>query len=152
MSFAPHKLLSLSVLIAIAASVLVGCGPDRPETMPVTGTVTLDGKPVAGAAVMLMPEAGGRPATAETDESGAFSVMTFEPGDGALLGKHAVTVTKKKVTGMLTDKDGLSGGVAPGGIQVEWLVPQKYSVPKTSGLTVEVKDGMPPLVLELKTN
>ena len=78
--------------------------------------------------------------------------MTFEPGDGALLGKHAVTVTKKKVTGMLADKDGLSGGVAPGGIQVEWLVPRKYSLPKTSGLTVEVKDDMPPLVLELKTN
>lgn len=152
MTLSPNRLVCLAVLAVMAVSAIAGCGPDRPKTIPVSGTVTFDGKPIAGAAVLLMPEAPGRPATGETDESGNFTMMTFEPGDGALPGKHAVTVTKKKVTGLLADKDGLSVGEAPGGMKVEWLLPQKYSDPKTSGFTVEVKSGMEPLVLELKSN
>ena len=139
----------LSVIFMLWA--ITGCGPQRPETVRVSGTVTLDGKPSSGAAVMLMPKQGGRPAAGVTDESGEFSLTTFEQGDGALPGEHTVTVTLKKVTGILADRVGLSGGVAPGGIKVQWLVPEKYSSSKTSGLAVEVKRSMEPLVLELKS-
>jgi len=146
----PQALLgSFSALLVLLMS--TGCGPGGPETAPVSGTVTLDGQPVAGAAVMLVPESAGRPAHGVTDSQGKFTLTTFEEGDGALVGKHSVTVTLKKVTGMLADVDGLSGGVAPGGIKEEWIIPKKYSSPKTSGLSAEVKKSGEPLVLDLKS-
>lgn len=128
-----------------------GCGPGRPATVPVRGAVTLDGKPVAGAQVMLMPQEGGRPAQGVTDDAGRFALETFAPGDGALPGRHAVTVTCRRVSGAAPDADGLEGAVAPGGPKVEWIVPQRYSDPKTSGLSAEVAPGMKPLELPLSS-
>lgn len=126
-----------------------GCGSGRPETVPVTGVVTLDGKALEAASVLLSPEAGGHPATGLTDKDGRFTLTTFVKGDGALLGKHQVCVVKKKTSGLLTDADGLSGGTAPGGVSEEWLAPKKYANPKTSGLSAEVKPGMEPLEFRL---
>lgn len=143
----------------VLAAVFSGCGPDRPETVTVRGTVTLDGQPVEGATVGFNPQGGGRPATGMTDSSGAFTLTTFVPGDGALPGKHAVTVSKVRSTGQQADATSspdagampLSGPIAAGGIKTEWLVPRKYSDPSSSGLVVEVRPGMEPVKLELKS-
>lgn len=150
------------VILGVVAG-LEGCGSGRPKTVPVTGVVTLDGKPVEGANVTFYPDTGQsagtaqpkktdqvtRPATGTTDKEGKFTLKTFEPGDGALPGKYKVTIIKKEVTGFLADKDGLSGGIAPGGIQEKWIIPKKYADPQTSGLTAEVKPGMGPLEFKL---
>ena len=119
---------------------------------PVTGVVTLDGKPVEGAAVMFMPKAGGRPATGTTDDKGRFELQTETAGDGALLGEHTVTVTLQETTGVTADPDGLSGEIAPGGIKIKWIVPQRYSNPKTSNLKAKVEPGMKPVEFELTAN
>jgi hypothetical protein len=118
---------------------------------PVRGVVTLDGEPVEGAAVMFSPRDGGRPAIGQTDERGEFRLQTVAPGDGALLGEHAVTVTLQETLGITADPDGLSGEVAPGGIRTRWIVPERYSNPKTSNLAATVERGMPPVSLELTT-
>jgi len=142
-----------AILVLGSSGVLSGCGGSgRPETIPVSGTVTLDGKPVAGASVMFSPEPSGRPATGVTDEQGRFTLKTFEAGDGALVGKHTVTVALVKTTGFMADKDGLSGGIAPEGIREEWIVPKKFADPKTSGLSVEVASGMDDVKLDLTSN
>ena len=148
MTFLPRLRLVLLLVfpLLVAGS---GCGPKRPTTVPIRGLIMLDGKPVAGAAVMLMPQFDGRPALGVTSDSGEFTLTTFTDGDGAMPGKHIVTVTLQRTTGFVADKDGLSGGVAPEGVRQEWLVPQRYSDPKTSGLTAEVKAGMQPLRWEL---
>jgi len=79
-------------LLAWAALLLAGCGKG---TFPVEGIVTLDGKPVPGATVLLMPEAGnGRAASAFTDEEGNFCVTTYSDGDGALPGQYSIVVTR----------------------------------------------------------
>ncbi len=83
-----------SVALAVAlASAEFGCaGKDRP--VPVEGTVTLDGKPIAGAGVRFTPEnGGGPPAYAETQADGSFQLNTFNTGDGALPGTYKVTIT-----------------------------------------------------------
>ena len=134
---------------AYVAAMLSGCGDAGPHMAPVSGVVTLDGSPVANAAVMFVPEGGGRPATGLTDEEGKFSLETMKPGDGALVGKHQVTVTGVKTTGIEATADGLSGAVDPNKIREEWFVPQKYSKAETSGLSQEVAEDMPPVELKL---
>lgn len=138
-------------LISLAGCLLItGCGS---STMtPVHGVVTLDDVPVEGAAVMFMPKEGGRPATGTTDMQGKFELQTETPGDGVLPGEHTVTVTLQETTGVMTDPDGLSGDIAPGGIRIKWIVPQRYANPKTSNLTATVQRGMEPVTFELTTN
>ncbi len=142
------SVICISLLSAVVLAT-IGCGRSGPETARVSGVVTLNAKPVAGASVMLVPEAGGRRAHAVTDERGAFELTTFESGDGVVLGRHAVSVSKKKTTGIQADADGLSGPVAAGGLRDEWLLPKRYANPKTSGLTCEITGAKDDLLLEL---
>lgn len=135
---------------ALGAS--AGCGSGRPKTVPVTGVVTLDNNPVEEATVRLSPEGGGRPAIGTTDKEGKFTLKTFEAGDGALPGKHLVSVTKVETSGAQADRDGLSGPPGPGGIKQKWIIPKKYSDAKAWGHAVEVKSGMEPLKLELTSH
>jgi hypothetical protein len=36
-------------------------------------------------------------------------------------------------------------------VKQEWFVPQKFAIRETSGQTIEVKRGMPPVKLDLKS-
>jgi hypothetical protein len=138
---------------------VAGCGPERPQTIGVTGTVTLDGEPLEGAVVGFTPEGGGRPATGTTDAEGRFRLTTFDDGDGALPGRHLVTVAKVKDTapgggdrGTPEGKEMLSGGP---GFEVETMeseVPQRYTNWETSGLQCEVKKGMDPPTFPLTSD
>ena len=147
-----HPLLTryfpCSVLLLLL-TVVPACGPSGPRPVPVSGTVTVDGQPMAGASVMFMPQSTGQPGVGVTDEAGKFRLTTGSSQEGVLPGAYKVTVTLYKVTGFVTDKDGLSGGIAPEGIREQWLIPQRYSSPQTSGLTAEVRDGMEPVQLAL---
>ena len=89
--------MRLRLLPALAAAWLCGCGgPDRPPMAPVTGTVTMHGAPVPGAVVQFHREgdAAARPGAGRTDDTGRYRITTFDPGDGGLLGRHRVTVSK----------------------------------------------------------
>jgi hypothetical protein len=144
----------LGVIVGI--SVLIGCGPSRPETVPVSGSVTLDGKPVENASVAFFPVDGGLPARGMTDASGKFTLMTFVAGDGALPGNHRVSVTKSETvtTAPAVEVGGdqmetpTDGGAAE---NVKHLLPIEYSSPSSSQLSVEVKKGMGPVALDLKS-
>ena len=84
-------LVGLAVLLFAGA----GCGGGR-APVPVSGTVTLDGKPVEGATVtfhLLGDDKEGRPATGLTDKTGTFRLKTGNE-DGARPGEYAVVITK----------------------------------------------------------
>lgn len=131
------------------AVLVAGCGGARregPETVKVTGTVTLDGKPLAGANVTFSPKVAGPPAFGETDEQGRFSLQTFEPGDGAISGKYLVTVTKTTSAGRMEFEDQRAKEEYlrqhPGeSSQAKNEIPDKYANRKTSGLVAEVSLG-----------
>jgi hypothetical protein len=82
---------SLAVLVLVAA-LAAGCS----KTAVVKGRVTLDGKPVAGATVLFVPDAPdrGRPASAQTDNDGNFRLMTYRLEDGAVPGAYRIVVSK----------------------------------------------------------
>ena len=49
------RFLSLWCLILLGVAI-VGCGPSGPVTVPISGTVTLDGKPLSDASIRFVPD------------------------------------------------------------------------------------------------
>lgn len=135
--------LQRGLLICLTLS-LGGCGggaPDLPKTVPVSGKVTLNGVPCpAGATVMLIPVAGGRPSTGTTDSAGAFVLSTFGEKDGAVPGEHYVGVTLAEATGgPAAPVDEYNTGTVEGAQpKVKWIVPEKFSNPEQSGVQVTI--------------
>lgn len=87
---------AIAVLSLLPLTLLSGCGgsDDRPETVPVTGTVLYNGKPVEKAIVSFSCEGAPRSATGVTDAEGKFTLSTFGLNDGAIVGTHVITVNK----------------------------------------------------------
>ena len=90
----------LSGVIALSVLAPLGCSsnnsnvPDA-DAVPVTGTVTLDNKPLAHATVYFTPEndAMGKSSTAITDANGKYELVTSygkETKKGAVPGKYRV--------------------------------------------------------------
>jgi len=83
------------VVVALLVGV-AGCG--SATVAPVSGKVTLDGKPLAHAMVSFTPDSGdknpGPPSTGKTDADGNFSLeLANGKGKGAMVGKHKVSIT-----------------------------------------------------------
>jgi hypothetical protein len=141
-------------------ALVTGCGGDGLGTVPVTGTVTLDGQPVEGATVTFTPasETAGtdRSAVGLTDASGKYSLNATGGGEGAVPGTYSVTITKvegheaeapaasqeeamKKMQEQAAQ--GGSAALMPKPTVMKHLLPEKYSAPGTSGFKAEVKSG-----------
>ena len=77
-----------------------GCS-DAPKFAPVSGVVTLDGKPYALGVVSFQPLGTkdnpnpGRGSSAFTDANGKFSLKSDETMDGAIVGKHLVRIMSR---------------------------------------------------------
>jgi hypothetical protein len=86
-----HVVVLVTAAVALSGA---GCGPSKHKPVKVSGTVILDGKAVAGAAIQFVPEGNdGAPAYGETKEDGGFRLTTHNDGDGALPGNYKVIVT-----------------------------------------------------------
>lgn len=128
-------------------AVLAGCGkadPDRVAVFPVEGSVSLCGKPIPSALVVLHPKNPSDPrvlpARGYVDADGKFTVSTYEGADGAAEGEYAVTVT-------LYQPIRNGDGAVPG----PNVLPRKYENPATTDLVVRVAEGAPQLpTLELR--
>ena len=84
-----------SLFSLAALGFVAGCSSNsNPPTIPVTGIVTLDGKPVSGAMVKFEPSEGSQVASGTSDANGKYVLGTFAGGDGAMKGKYGVSVTK----------------------------------------------------------
>jgi hypothetical protein len=144
------KRSSYCSLVVMISTLVAGCGPTKPSIVPVLGEVLLDGRPVERASVMFIPVfQGGLPSVGVTDAAGKFTLKTANVGDGAIPGKYSVTIAKVDVTGVLADRTGLAGDIAPGGLHKRWIVPERYANPATSSLSVDVRRTMAPQRLEL---
>jgi hypothetical protein len=139
-------------LLSIGLACLLSSGCDSgPKLAPVRGRVSYNGKPVTTGRIMFYPEHG-RPSVASVAEDGTYSLTNNVPGDGALIGKHQVTIESTKVyPGAMTDPKSAEEemalskkGYPPGkwlvAGKVDWLVPEKYSRRETSPLTATVEN------------
>lgn len=123
-----HKITAfdtLALLIAVA-----GCSSGGPDIAYVTGRVTMDGKPLANAAVVFIPE-NGRPAGATTDADGNY-VLNFTQGRrGAIPGKNLIRVSTQREA-----QEDASGKPIPASRET---VPAKYNTNTSLEFTVEPK-------------
>lgn len=141
--------MSRSIGYLVLVLLFVGCGEvadvDRPDTAPVSGSVTYNGAPVEGATVTFVAGAsGGRGAVGTTDASGKFELTTFAAGDGAIPGSYKVKIAKMSSEGTpMTEQEGVvvppTGGMPTSEVKDE--LPPKYKDESTSGLTADVKEG-----------
>ena len=91
---------SCVLLFCFVLLFVAGCGEDGPKLVPVEGTVTWNGKPLAGAFVRFQPvDLSGAPSYGETDEDGHYVLKFTQKRDGAMPGMHTVSIeTKNKLT------------------------------------------------------
>ena len=100
-------LLPLLALLALTTAVYFvarSCrSSNRPRTVKITGRVTVNQQLPPGRGTIYFsplesaPGFPKRPALAEFDEQGQYSVTTFEPGDGLLPGRYALVIHCWKV-------------------------------------------------------
>lgn len=77
--------------VSLFMLVLVGCSAgDRPPLGRVSGTVTMDGKPLVGVIISFQPDSG-RAASAETDPQGNYDLEYTYQVKGAKVGPNTVS-------------------------------------------------------------
>ena len=141
---------TLCVVVSSLGFGIVGCGGDSgPKLAGVSGTVTYDGKPIAGATV-TMQTAGvkGQASLGFTDSSGKFK-MTTAGRVGVPVGKAIVGITKFAATSDAANpkdmkpEDMMKMQIAADGTTKKpeppkREIPEKYADPMKSGLTADV--------------
>ena len=135
------KALILRTVAAAALSGLfVGCGgPDGPVQVPVTGEVTLDGKPLEEGRILMRKVEGDGEAFSGEIRGGAYSLQA-EPG------KMSVEITASRIIPGKFDK--ANGTPEPVG---EMYIPKKYNANTT--LSAEVTpDGENQIPFVLASN
>ena len=133
------KRFSYSVASTLCVLVLLTCGCSgdegkikRPALGQVTGTVKLDGQPLADALVEFVPT-GARSSIGRTDSAGKYTLEFDESNKGAAVGEHTVRITTKSPTTSPVEK-----------------VPARFN--EKSELKKTVKEGEnPPIDFELVT-
>lgn len=127
-----RRTLTLVVPLLAAAMLVTSSGCKRsPRVVPVKGKVLYNGKPLPYGAVMFQPDKG-QAAVGDLTADGSFTLSSYGPNDGAVPGKHSVSVSCY---------EGHRPGKAGSGDSMgRLLIPLKYTRFGSSGLSVEVQD------------
>lgn len=124
-------LAAKAMVVAVIMASLIGCGDDR-GIVPVSGTVTIDGKPVPEGDICLYPD-GTRMAVGKI-ENGQFSLTSFQLNDGAPKGTHSATINANEY---ISDRE------------CKWLAPKRYAERATSDLSVSIDGPTDDLKIDL---
>jgi len=122
-----RRLIAASCLLA--ALICFGCSGDT-KYAPVSGIVTIDGKPYGKAVVSFQPIGSkenpnpGRGSSAYTDENGRFVLKSDNGNDGAVVGKHLVRIMTKGNNVVGQDPNGSSDDGAPAKREVDPIPPE----------------------------
>lgn len=98
--FTSHYRYQFALLLLFLLLTGQGCGgSEQLDVAKVSGTVTCEGKPVTQGAIAFTPVTSGdrsvpgKPALSKINSDGSFQLTTYEQHDGAVVGKHKVSVT-----------------------------------------------------------
>jgi len=125
--------MTRSLLVALGLPLLMGCGSGLAD---VSGTVTYDGKPLAGGGdvrgtvTFARADGLGTPAVGILDENGRYELSTGAE-KGAVPGAYMVAISATRV--IIPE-----GGGTPSGRPI---TPRHYASAKASRLSAEVESG-----------
>jgi hypothetical protein len=141
------RLLTCALLTALVA---LGCRDTRQSAnlIPVTGTVTLNGKPLDNAVVSFLPQGdtrgggGGSP----TDAAGKYELHSKD-GKGMVPGSYKVTISRRLMPdGSIPKRD-----VPPAESPARESLPPQYSDQEQTTLTATIAAGVGPIDFALKS-
>jgi hypothetical protein len=127
------KQIPITISILFVLSLILGCG--NGVSGRVSGTVSLDGKPLADAAVTFYPEVSGAMSVGMTDTNGNYELAVSHTVKGIVPGRYKVTISTAREE---------RAGNAPGAASipaVPELVPPKFTDHNSTDLIREVKAG-----------
>ncbi|MGE0760958.1 MAG: hypothetical protein AB7O38_28360 [Pirellulaceae bacterium] len=125
--------------VTLAIVVAAGCGPGKPTLVPISGRVTLNGKPLHLGSVQFVAQ-GVRPAYGQIDKDGFFSLETDgEPG--CPIGQHKVLVQAQEIS-----------GTEATGEKMKQISPLKYASLEGTDLVVDVTEPKRDVRIELKSS
>jgi len=135
------KLSSISIVLLLCVGA-VGCGPSKSEyvtvDVPVSGTVTLDGQPLAGATVMFNAPSTGASFFGATGEDGVYRLKSAPRGETVCQGAYQVVISKM----LKADGTALGPDEQPMIVHATESLPAKYSLGGLDGvLKAEVPEG-----------
>ena len=117
----------------ILMACFAGCGKTGPEVAPVTGRITLDGKPLENADIVFQPDGSKPPSAGRSDANGRYDLAYKRGVMGGMIGSNTVRIT-------------ISESVVPNPPNI----PARYNT--ESELTKEVKPGQNEFNFDLTTN
>ncbi|TWU20695.1 hypothetical protein Pla52o_45740 [Novipirellula galeiformis] len=129
--------LGLTAFIIVS---FAGCSGETIGLVPVSGTVTIAGKPTEGITVTLFRHSGeGKRLIpqGQTDAEGKFTVKVSQSVSGAPVGQYAVLFERWT----LPDGSPVPEGQMPANVGAVNQLPQTYSDPGTSPESVTVPAG-----------
>ncbi|MCA8995874.1 MAG: carboxypeptidase regulatory-like domain-containing protein [Planctomycetaceae bacterium] len=151
------------LVCALAVSLFAGCGGQRPNyadlnLLNVTGTITLDGKPVPDAIVIFEDVEHGTQSYGITNSSGRYSLMFNSEQSGVMPGEKIVRMgTTIKILGLNSsegegESEGETGeeGNSTSPPEGEDLIPEAYR--KDSPLRVSVDPSKTTINFDLKSD
>lgn len=140
------RIISTSLLVSTVLVALAGCGDGKIARYPVTGSVTIDGKPAEGVMVIFCPVGGSEELQKQrpfgfTGADGSFELTTVSKADGSPAGEYKVLAQwPAKVS---DGRDG--GGLGPDRFR------GRYMNLATTQLTAAIQEGpteLPPFDLK----
>lgn len=137
MKLSPTGIGFVVALTLVSTSACRSTPSDQPDLGKVSGVVTMDGAPLAGAQVSFAPEEG-RASQAVTDSEGKYELIYIGKTKGAKVGSHKVYIT----TYIEDDSD-------PEAQNFKETIPKKYN--KATTLTANVEEGSNTFDFELKS-
>jgi hypothetical protein len=145
------KLLRGAWLWPILVTGVLGCGTAPPPAddrfaaldpknlVPVSGVVTVSGKPVPTVFITFLPPSGAGVGTAETDKDGKFVLQSIG-GPGAVPGTYTVAISYMVSTNGVPQGKGARSSLVPAPelLSAKELLPAEYSDPGRSKISVTV--------------
>lgn len=133
------RLSTALFLLIVTVLFIAGCSDGKPPKAPMTGRLTLQGKPLTNVVVNIIPEDLSFGAYGIPDKNGFFRVVSSNGDDGVVLGTHKVYIgeleknAKNPVLPELLGKERMD-----------------YASYEKSDRTVEVKKGQNELIIDLE--
>ncbi|OWK42942.1 DUF4198 domain-containing protein [Fimbriiglobus ruber] len=151
-----RAILDSRLVVTCFLLALAGCAPKLPPIVPVEGVVTINGQPLANAAVTFIPllDHFGMEAVsvATTDAQGKFTLICKQNEQpGAVAGTHLVMVRElpvpKEMRRVIQDGRVIDAYYAKSGNRP---IPPDYKSTAHTPLRVEISRATPTVTLELK--